>query len=128
MNEAYRLTTEDIARPQAEGRAAADVSQRDPAAAEAADGRTEPLLPQAESQRFTTEWREIQGDFVDRPRDAVEQADRLVADLMQRLASQFADTRSKLEQQWDGQDNVSTEELRVALTRYRTFFERLLAA
>jgi hypothetical protein len=122
MTEAHRLATEDIARPQERDPAATGRPETD------SDGRAEPLLPQAESQRFTTEWREIQGDFVDRPRDAVEQADRLVADLMQRLASQFADTRSKLEQQWDGQDNVSTEELRVALTRYRSFFERLLAA
>ena len=70
----------------------------------------------------------MQSQFVDEPREAVEQADRLVADLMQRLASEFTEARSNLERQWDGQDDISTEELRVAMTRYRSFFERLLSA
>ena len=87
-----------------------------------------PLLEAAESKKFTDDWRAVQGEFVDRPREAVEQADRLVADLMQRLASQFSETRANLERQWDGQDDISTEELRVAMTRYRSFFERLLSA
>jgi hypothetical protein len=89
---------------------------------------TEPLLDRGETDRFQDRWREIQGEFVDRPREAVQEADRLVADLMQRLAAQFSDTRSGLEQQWDRDDDVSTEDLRVALTRYRSFFERLLSA
>ena len=55
-------------------------------------------------------------------------ADTLVADLMQRLASSFAEERKQLENQWDQGDDVSTEDLRVALTRYRSFFERLLSA
>jgi hypothetical protein len=87
-----------------------------------------PLLAPAESKKFSEDWRAVQGDFVDRPREAVEQADRLVADLMQRLASEFSQTRANLERQWDGQDDISTEELRVAMTRYRSFFERLLSA
>ena len=70
----------------------------------------------------------MQGEFVDQPREAVEQADRLVADLMQSLAAQFSETRTGLESQWNDSDNVSTEELRVAMTRYRSFFERLLSA
>jgi hypothetical protein len=57
----------------------------------------------------------------------VEQADGLVASAMKRLAEVFAEERAKLEQQWDRGDNVSTEELRVALQRYRSFFHRLLA-
>ena len=91
-------------------------------------GSGEPLLGPTESKRFTDEWRSVQGQFVDQPREAVEQADRLVADLMQRLASEFAETRANLERQWDGQDDISTEELRVAMTRYRSFFDRLLSA
>jgi hypothetical protein len=70
----------------------------------------------------------VQGQFVDEPRQAVEQADHLVAELMQRLATQFSETRAELERRWDGQENVSTEELRVAMTQYRSFFERLLQA
>jgi hypothetical protein len=86
------------------------------------------LLASDTAERFRTEWEEIQRRFVDEPRDCVERADTLVADLMQRLTAGFSNERTKLEQQWDRGDDVSTEELRVALTRYRAFFERLLAA
>jgi hypothetical protein len=86
------------------------------------------LLPDNETERFTLRWREIQASFVDEPRTSVEQADALVADLMQRLAASFSDERQRLEGQWDSGDDVSTENLRVALTRYRSFFDRLLAA
>jgi hypothetical protein len=65
---------------------------------------------------------------VDEPRDAVAEADALVADLMQRLAAGFSHERERLEGQWDRGDDVSTEDLRVALTRYRSFFDRLLSA
>jgi hypothetical protein len=88
-----------------------------------------PLLPAAESDRFEQRWHEIQTSFVDEPRTAVEQADSLVAELMHELASGFSETRSGLEAQWDNEgDEVSTEDLRVALTRYRSFFNRLLSA
>jgi hypothetical protein len=93
-----------------------------------ADEAREPLLDTGQASSFTERWREIQVDFVDRPRESVEQADSLVAELMQRLASSFADERGRLEQQWEGGDDVSTEDLRVALTRYRSFFDRLLSA
>jgi hypothetical protein len=86
------------------------------------------LLPENETARFTLRWQEIQASFVDEPRTSVEQADALVADLMQRLAAGFSDERQRLEGQWDRGDDVSTENLRVALTRYRSFFDRLLAA
>lgn len=90
---------------------------------------TEPLLPADASDRFEQRWNGIQASFVDEPRRAVEQADTLVAELMQELASGFSDTRSRLEAQWDDEgENVSTEDLRVALTRYRSFFNRLLSA
>jgi hypothetical protein len=73
-------------------------------------------------------WSNVQAGFVDSPRHSVQQADELVAAVMQRLADGFADERSSLERQWDRGDNVSTEDLRVALQRYRTFFGRLLNA
>ena len=94
----------------------------------AAGGDREPLLPADQSGRFTARWQQIQTSFVDEPRDAVAEADALVADLMQRLAASFSDERERLEGQWGRGDDVSTEDLRVALTRYRSFFDRLLSA
>jgi len=85
------------------------------------------LFPNNELQDFRTRWDDIQTAFVDEPRRAVEQADSLVASAMQRLAEVFANERSGLEKQWDRGDNVSTEDLRVAFTRYRSFFQRLLS-
>ena len=86
-----------------------------------------PLFPNNELENLRTRWKEIQTNFVDEPRKAVEQADGLVASAMKRLAEVFADERSNLEKQWDRGDNVSTEDLRVAFQRYRTFFDRLLS-
>jgi hypothetical protein len=51
----------------------------------------------------------------------------LVASTIQRLAEGFAEARAKLETQWARGGDVSTEDLRVALRRYRSFFDRLLA-
>jgi hypothetical protein len=86
-----------------------------------------PLFPNNELQELRTNWDRIQAGFVDDPRNVVQQADSLVASTMKRLAEVFAQERSKLEQQWDRGDNVSTEDLRLALQRYRSFFHRLLA-
>ena len=85
------------------------------------------LFNESEAQDFRNRWNDIQTGFVDEPRKAVEQADSLVASAMKRLAEVFAEERQKLEQQWDRGDNVSTEDLRVALQRYRSFFNRLLS-
>ena len=92
------------------------------------DDERGPLLPAGETDGFTTRWREIQTAFVDEPRDSVAKADALVADLMQRLATSFSEERQRLEGHWDRGDDVSTEDLRVALMRYRSFFDRLLSA
>ena len=86
-----------------------------------------PLFPGNELDGLRARWKEIQTAFVDEPRKAVEQADGLVASAMKRLAEVFAEERSGLERQWDRGDSVSTEDLRVALQRYRTFFDRLLS-
>jgi hypothetical protein len=102
-------------------------AQPTPSPADSA-GERGPLLPDDQTERFTTRWEEIQASFVDEPRDSVAQADALVADLMQRLAAGFSAERERLEGQWDSGDDVSTEDLRVALTRYRSFFDRLLSA
>jgi hypothetical protein len=86
-----------------------------------------PLFPSSELETLRTRWKEIQTAFVDEPRRAVEQADGLVASAMKRLAEVFSEERARLEKQWDQGDSVSTEDLRVALQRYRAFFDRLLA-
>jgi hypothetical protein len=85
-----------------------------------------PLFSESEMGDFRSQWSKIQTGFVDEPRRTVEDADKLVAAVMQRLAEGFANERSGLEKQWDRGDNVSTEDLRVALQRYRSFFDRLL--
>jgi hypothetical protein len=85
-----------------------------------------PLFSEPEMADFRSQWSKVQTGFVDEPRGTVEGADKLVAVVMQRLAEGFANERSGLEKQWDRGDNVSTEDLRVALQRYRSFFDRLL--
>lgn len=86
-----------------------------------------PLFSPDEAQSFKNRWTNIQTGFVDEPRRAVEDADSLVAELMQRLAETFSNERAALERQWSRGDNVSTEDLRIALQRYRSFFDRLLS-
>jgi hypothetical protein len=73
-------------------------------------GARKPLLPSEESGRFNVRWQEIQASFVDEPRRAVEEADRLVADLTQQLAARFADERKRLEEQWDPSDFGSNDQ------------------
>jgi hypothetical protein len=86
----------------------------------------EPLLPDDGSRKGR--WEEIQARFVDEPKKSVEDADGLVAEVIQQLASKFAEERSKLESQWQGGGEASTEDLRLAMQHYRNFFQRLLAA
>jgi hypothetical protein len=86
------------------------------------------LLEDNELQDLLVQWKDIQAEFVDEPRKAVQAADALVAELMQRLAQMFASERAQLESRWAGGEDVSTEDLRRGLRRYRSFFERLLAA
>jgi hypothetical protein len=85
------------------------------------------LFTQNDARELQDQWDSVQAGFVDEPRRAVEQADKLVAATMKRMAEMFARERAKLEGQWDRGDNISTEDLRVALRRYRSFFKRLLS-
>ena len=89
---------------------------------------TPQLLPGDENDEFQRRWETIQTGVVDEPRQTVEQADELVAHVMKRLAEGFAAERERLEQQWGRGEDVSTEDLRIALQRYRGFFQRLLSA
>jgi hypothetical protein len=85
------------------------------------------LLPQDNVTDFRSRWDRIQTGFVDEPRTAVQQADELVTETINRLAENFASARGRLEDQWSTGENVSTEDLRVAFKKYRTFFEKLLS-
>jgi hypothetical protein len=112
------------ATPQDETAAAPASSDGTPAGA---SETSEPLLPAELTSTFQRRWEEVQTRFVDEPRGAVEAADGLVANLMQQLADGFAQERERLEAQWGRGEDISTEDLRVALQRYRSFFQRLLS-
>ena len=86
-----------------------------------------PLFHNNELEELRGRWQRIQGSFVDEPRTSVQQADELVASTMARLAEMFASERARLEGEWSKGEEVSTEDLRQALRRYRSFFDRLLA-
>ncbi|MFE6623224.1 hypothetical protein [Streptomyces sp. NPDC057740] len=84
------------------------------------------LLTPEDEEGFRTRWEQVQNKFVDDPRDAVHTADALVADVMQKLATTFADHKQELEGQWNRGEQANTEDLRQALRHYRSFFNRLL--
>ncbi|HEX7228774.1 MAG TPA: hypothetical protein VF452_00160 [Candidatus Binatia bacterium] len=86
-----------------------------------------PLFSDSAVQNFRHRWTTLQTEFVDEPRRSVEQADELVAHVMKDMAATFSDERKKLEQQWEHGDKVSTEDLRLVLRRYRSFFDRFLS-
>jgi hypothetical protein len=107
-----------------------DVSgPKDPTALAAAPHSEErgALFPSDEIERLRARWREIQGNFVDEPRNAVQHADELVEQVVRRLTEVFAGERANLENEWSQGKDVSTEDLRRALRRYRSFFDRLLS-
>jgi hypothetical protein len=91
-----------------------------------AEKNEESLFADDELSGFRSRWNEIQVGFVDDPPQAVEQADALVSDLVEQLTAGFSEARSRLEDQWTQGEEASTEDLRIALTRYRAFFNRLL--
>jgi hypothetical protein len=94
----------------------------------ALDGEKEAVFTHDEVNQLRPTWNAIQTKFIDEPRKSVEEADVLVASTIQRLAESFANERGKLESQWAKGADVSTEDLRLALRRYRSFFDRLLSA
>ncbi len=85
------------------------------------------LFPASEAEAFRQNWHSIQGSFVDTPREAVQRADELVATVIKHMTELFAGQRSKLEADWTKGNEVSTEDLRQALRRYRSFMDRLLS-
>jgi hypothetical protein len=126
---ARELTTADLAAGQVETQAPDGpklVKGQQLETLDKTTSRPTPLFSESELGDFRSRWTSIQTGFVDEPRRTVEDADKLVASVMQRLAEGFANERSGLERQWGQGDNVSTEDLRLALQRYRSFFDRLL--
>ena len=113
-----RLSTEDlVVRP---GDTGEQPPQQEPA-------RDLPLLGDGESEAFLRRWHEVQARFVDDPQGAVRDGDSLVAELLQALAARFAAHKDGLEQSWRGGGDADTEQLRLALQSYRSFFQRLLS-
>lgn len=112
--------TDDVARPAEDdvARPAEDEGSRSPES-------NAPLLERGDE--WMGRWNEIQIRFVDEPRESIANADALVDEVMKQLAAAFAEERSRIEGEWSAGSEPSTEELRVALQRYRSFFNRLLA-
>jgi hypothetical protein len=98
-----------------------------PGAQSAAAGETL-LFSDSEVEDWRSRWSNVQAGFVDQPRQSVEQAEELVSTVLHRLAESFTSERESLERHWTSGDNVSTEDLRIALQRYRAFFGKLLNA
>jgi hypothetical protein len=119
-----RISTADLVRDDQETERTRDA---DRAVARDSDA-IEPLFPEDRTDELRERWHSLQARFVDDPRETVSEADSLVAELLQELARGFSSAREGLEEQWSKGDDVSTEDLRVALQRYRSFFERLLNA
>lgn len=93
---------------------------------EPGNGTREALVPQQRSAAYSARWDEVKGGFVDEPRQAVSAADQLVSELLEELHELFRRQRHDIEQGLDANES-STEDLRVALRRYRSFFDRLLS-
>jgi len=88
---------------------------------------SESLLPKDQIDELRAHWDTIQASFVDEPGGAVKDADALVASAIGQISEAFAEQRAQLEKQWSRGDEISTEDLRLALQRYRSFFSRLLS-
>ena len=89
-------------------------------------GSLSALLDRDVSEHLRTRWIEIQGRFVDDPRSAVQQADALVSEVIDKITQMFASEHNSLDSQWKQGNDVSTEDLRKVLQHYRSFFNRLV--
>jgi hypothetical protein len=105
-----------------------DIASNGDAMDASANSERAPLFPQQARDDFRSRWTSVQGSFIDDPRQAVRQGDELVAEVMNNLAQSFAKERAGLEAQFDRKDGeMNTEDLRMMLRRYRSFFDRLLS-
>jgi hypothetical protein len=102
------------------------LQQTDPLPSETETSTEQALFADHELSELQSRWADVQAAFVDDPKDSVQQADGLVNDVVEYITTKFSHARSQLEEQWSRGEDASTEDLRVALTRYREFFQRLL--
>ena len=114
------LKTADIA-------AGPRVAGERPQAGEAKARGSAPLFAAKDAEGYRSRWQDVQARFVDAPRESVEAADTLVAEVIKQLATVFAEQQKQLESAIEREGKLSTEELRIALQRYRSFFDRLLS-
>lgn len=114
------LRTADIAEGQ-------PISRERPKADEAKGHGATPLFATSDAEGYRARWQDVQARFVDAPRESVEAADTLVAEVIKQLATVFADQQKELESAIQRDGKLSTEEFRIALQRYRSFFDRLLS-
>jgi len=128
IHEDSRLTTSDLAKAAPRTEELGPKGAVSLADAHTVEGEKEGVFSRDEVNELRPKWNAIQTKFIDEPRQSVQEADGLVASTIQRLAESFAAERGKLESQWAKGGDVSTEDLRLALQRYRSFFDRLLSA
>jgi hypothetical protein len=144
--QADRVTNEDEQRPDTASRTetsddrpadrVADESEQRPDArrAETTDDRQADngarqrttLIPPERAESYDSRWNELKGEFVDEPRRAVRGANELVGEVLDELEELFRRQRADLEHGLDS-EQTTTEDLRQALGRYRSFFDRLLS-
>jgi len=128
-NKEKQMNVDVVDTPEEELENEQPIEERIPKNKTQTDTRNDELVPLFEedaARKFRSRWLAIQSKFVDDPGDSVKQADDLVADVIKNVTMNFANRRVSLEKQWNGGDNTSTEDLRLALKQYRSFFDRLL--
>lgn len=118
----------DVAQHDSSDFGSTDAGMTDASAGQAASGgNDQDLFADDELAGLRARWDNVQASFVDDPKECVQKADGLVADLVEQLTRSFSHSRSQLEEQWARGEDASTEDLRITLKRYREFFDRLLA-
>ena len=90
------------------------------------NGGKSALLDEGQAERLHARWNEIQAKFVDEPRSSVSEADALVSEVIQQIVQKFGDEVRSLESQWNRGEDISTEDLRLVLQHYRSFFNHLV--
>ncbi len=132
MSDSPTAGAEGSEAPAAQGDSQLEASEPPATPADSASAKTQPpaeesLLNEEDLSGLRLRWNDVQAGFVDDPRECVQKADALVSAIVDRLTTGFSEVRSRLEAQWARGEEASTEDLRLALKRYREFFQRLLA-
>jgi hypothetical protein len=117
----------------------ADSALAEPGVADVSDAESPPAVVSAlvaepeltlaspvadDSTSADARWHEILAMFVDDPRSSVELAAGLVDDSAEALVTFVQERQHALLSAWQG-DDAGTEEMRIALQQYRTFWNRI---